>query len=137
MPAAKFGISGNSAAGVRADPEGKAHRKTQAKEEMIMEIPRHVAIILDGNGRWAKSRNMPRNYGHVKGMAQIVLNDQIVIRGLRITEGSNGMFIGYPIDAFYKGEDFRNICNPITRQLREHIENCVLEKYHASVAAAG
>jgi stage V sporulation protein G len=77
------------------------------------------------------------NYGHVKGMAQIVLNDQIVIRGLRITEGSNGMFIGYPIDAFYKGEDFRNICNPITRQLREHIENCVLEKYHASVAAAG
>jgi undecaprenyl diphosphate synthase len=37
----------------------------------IMEIPRHVAIILDGNGRWAKSRNMPRNYGHVKGAANV------------------------------------------------------------------
>ena len=36
-----------------------------------MEIPRHVAIILDGNGRWAKARNMPRNYGHVKGAANI------------------------------------------------------------------
>ena len=36
-----------------------------------MEIPRHVAIILDGNGRWAKSRNMPRNYGHVKGAANV------------------------------------------------------------------
>lgn len=32
-----------------------------------MVIPQHVAIILDGNGRWAKSKGMPRNYGHVKG----------------------------------------------------------------------
>lgn len=30
-------------------------------------IPQHVAIILDGNGRWAKSKGMPRNYGHVQG----------------------------------------------------------------------
>lgn len=30
-------------------------------------IPRHVAIILDGNGRWAKSKGMPRNYGHTRG----------------------------------------------------------------------
>ena len=33
--------------------------------ELIM--PKHVAIILDGNGRWAKSKGMPRNYGHVQG----------------------------------------------------------------------
>lgn len=32
-----------------------------------MIIPQHVAIILDGNGRWAKSKGMPRNYGHSKG----------------------------------------------------------------------
>ena len=32
-----------------------------------MKIPQHVAIILDGNGRWAKKRGMPRNYGHVQG----------------------------------------------------------------------
>lgn len=32
-----------------------------------MNIPKHVAIILDGNGRWAKSKGMPRNYGHVQG----------------------------------------------------------------------
>ena len=32
-----------------------------------MNIPQHVAIILDGNGRWAKSKGMPRNYGHVRG----------------------------------------------------------------------
>ena len=32
-----------------------------------MVIPNHVAIILDGNGRWAKKKGMPRTYGHVKG----------------------------------------------------------------------
>ena len=30
-------------------------------------IPEHVAIILDGNGRWAKAKGMPRNYGHMQG----------------------------------------------------------------------
>lgn len=29
-----------------------------------MNVPNHVAIILDGNGRWAKSKGMPRSYGH-------------------------------------------------------------------------
>ena len=32
-----------------------------------MKMPHHVAIILDGNGRWAKSRNRPRSYGHAQG----------------------------------------------------------------------
>lgn len=32
-----------------------------------MKIPQHVAIILDGNGRWAKAKGLPRNYGHVEG----------------------------------------------------------------------
>lgn len=34
-------------------------------------IPRHVAIILDGNGRWAKKRRMPRTYGHVQGSKNV------------------------------------------------------------------
>lgn len=32
-----------------------------------LNIPRHVAIILDGNGRWARKRGLPRNAGHVQG----------------------------------------------------------------------
>lgn len=32
-----------------------------------MKIPNHLAIIMDGNGRWAQQRNKPRSYGHVKG----------------------------------------------------------------------
>ena len=36
-------------------------------------VPQHVAIILDGNGRWAKSKGMPRNYGHVQGAKTVEL----------------------------------------------------------------
>ncbi|MBE5890581.1 MAG: isoprenyl transferase [Lachnospiraceae bacterium] len=36
-----------------------------------MKIPRHVAIILDGNGRWAKEKGMPRNYGHTVGAKNV------------------------------------------------------------------
>ena len=36
-----------------------------------MNIPNHVAIILDGNGRWAKAKGMPRNYGHVQGAKMV------------------------------------------------------------------
>ena len=34
-------------------------------------IPNHVAIILDGNGRWAKEKGMPRNYGHTMGAKNV------------------------------------------------------------------
>jgi len=37
----------------------------QKKEEKI--IPKHIAFIMDGNGRWAKKQFMPREYGHTAG----------------------------------------------------------------------
>ena len=36
-----------------------------------MNIPQHIAIILDGNGRWAKKKGMPRNYGHAEGSKNV------------------------------------------------------------------
>lgn len=43
-----------------------------------LKVPKHVAIILDGNGRWAKKRSMPRNYGHVQGARTV---EQIIEDG--------------------------------------------------------
>ncbi len=40
-------------------------------ETKELKMPLHVAIILDGNGRWAKSKGMPRNYGHVQGAKNV------------------------------------------------------------------
>ena len=36
-----------------------------------MNVPQHIAIILDGNGRWAKAKGMPRNYGHAQGIKNV------------------------------------------------------------------
>ena len=36
-----------------------------------MTVPKHVAVILDGNGRWAKAKGMPRNYGHTAGARNV------------------------------------------------------------------
>lgn len=37
-----------------------------------LNIPTHVAIVLDGNGRWAKKKHMPRTYGHKNGAENVV-----------------------------------------------------------------
>lgn len=74
--------------------------------------------------------------GNVKAIANIVLNDQIQVRGLRVMDGENGLFVGYPVDPFYKGEGFRNIVFPITAELRHHIEKSVLEKYDEATKEA-
>ena len=35
-------------------------------------LPNHIAIIMDGNGRWAKNRLLPRNFGHQEGMERVI-----------------------------------------------------------------
>ena len=51
-----------------------------------MNIPDHVAIILDGNGRWAKAKGMPRSYGHMKGCANL---EYLTLTNLLIRAGDN------------------------------------------------
>lgn len=46
-------------------------KSVKKMEEKNRNVPRHVAIILDGNGRWAKKRDMPRNYGHAQGAKNV------------------------------------------------------------------
>ena len=41
--------------------------QTEDNTKKEYKIPQHVAVILDGNGRWAKARHMPRNFGHKAG----------------------------------------------------------------------
>ena len=38
----------------------------------ITKLPKHVAIIMDGNGRWAKKRGLPRHFGHQEGMNRVI-----------------------------------------------------------------
>ena len=42
-------------------------RRAEKPQVDLDRLPRHVAIIMDGNGRWAKSRGLPRKAGHAAG----------------------------------------------------------------------
>lgn len=67
--------------------------------------------------------------GSMKALVNIVINDQLYLRGLRVIDGEYGLFVSYPNDPFFKGDGFRYQYKPITRQLHEHIETCVLTAY--------
>ena len=71
----------------------------------------------------------------VKGFAQVVLNGMLRLHGLRIVEGENGLFVGYPAE---KGKDgqFYDIVHPVTRETRNIIQDAVLADYEKAVAAA-
>lgn len=47
----------------------KRKKKAQIEKAQILSapLPQHIAIILDGNGRWAKKRGLPRTAGHQEG----------------------------------------------------------------------
>ena len=47
--------------------EDRKNKKDKAGEAEVAAVPRHIAIILDGNGRWAKKRGLPRTAGHAVG----------------------------------------------------------------------
>lgn len=55
----------------------KSRNKKQSQSNLdqqeldLHNIPKHVAIIMDGNGRWAKQRKLPRIKGHYQGMQTV------------------------------------------------------------------
>jgi undecaprenyl diphosphate synthase len=57
-------LSGKTRAALKPSPDPDTLRSSGA-------IPAHIAIIMDGNGRWAKSKGMPRAYGHREGVRSV------------------------------------------------------------------
>ena len=57
--------------------------KKKEKIEIPLEVPKHIGIIMDGNGRWAKKRMQPRVFGHKKtdDWKQFFQNDNRPLRG--------------------------------------------------------
>jgi len=49
----------------------KSIRETVSPVSVPQHLPQHVAIIMDGNGRWAKNRLLPREAGHVRGISAV------------------------------------------------------------------
>ena len=83
-----------------------------------MKIPQHVAIILDGNGRWAKGKGMPRNYGHAQGSKNVE----------RICEESWRMGIKYLTVYAFSTENWnrpKDEVDALMKLLRNYMKTCL------------
>ncbi|MBQ3105059.1 MAG: isoprenyl transferase [Lachnospiraceae bacterium] len=83
-----------------------------------MKIPKHVAIILDGNGRWAKSKGMPRNYGHIQGAKTVEV----------ICEEAYKMGISYLTVYAFSTENWnrpREEVDALMKLLRNYLKTCL------------
>jgi stage V sporulation protein G len=67
--------------------------------------------------------------GKTKAYANVTINEQLQLTGLRVVDGVNGFFVSYPLDPRNKEENYHSIYYPLNKELREHIELKVLEKY--------
>jgi len=81
-------------------------------------IPNHVAIILDGNGRWAKAKGMPRNYGHIQGAKTVEV----------ICEEAYKMGIQYLTVYAFSTENWnrpQDEVDALMKLLRNYMKNCL------------
>lgn len=97
-----------------------------------MNIPQHVAIILDGNGRWAKSKGMPRNYGHTAGAKNVET----------ICRVAYNMGIKYLTLYAFSTENWNrpeNEVNALMKLLENYLKNCLktADKNHIRVRIIG
>jgi len=69
----------------------------------IDKLPKHIAIIMDGNGRWAKKRSLPRNFGHQEGMKRVI----------EIVEAAHQIGIGYLTLYAFSTENWKRPANEI------------------------
>ena len=84
----------------------------------FMKIPAHIAIILDGNGRWAKAKGMPRNYGHAQGSKNVE----------RICEEAYRMGVKYLTVYAFSTENWnrpKDEVDALMKLLRNYMKTCL------------
>ncbi len=83
-----------------------------------MKIPNHVAIILDGNGRWAKKRMLPRNVGHAQGSKNVE----------KICEECDKLGIKYLTVYAFSTENWKRPekeVNALMKLLHQYLSDCI------------
>ena len=97
-----------------------------------MNVPQHIAIILDGNGRWAKKKGMPRNYGHAQGSKNVE----------HICEEAHNLGVKYLTVYAFSTENWKrpqDEVDALMNLLRKYMKNCLktAEKNHMRVRVLG
>lgn len=97
-----------------------------------LKIPTHIAIIMDGNGRWAKKRGLPRNMGHVQGAKTVEV----------ICEAAHDMGVKYLTIYAFSTENWnrpKDEVDALMKLLRNYLKTCLktAEKNNMCVRVIG
>lgn len=97
-----------------------------------MNVPQHIAIILDGNGRWAKQHGMPRNFGHTQGAKNVET----------ICREAWNLGVKYLTVYAFSTENWsrpKEEVDALMKLLRNYMKNCIktAEKNHMRVRIIG
>lgn len=114
-------------------------------EDIVIDVKRELLEVLSelkmgsgGSGSRPTITNLQvypvkEPKGKLRAYARVLLDDQLQLTALKIYQGSGGLFVSYPADGDIKGEDYRQVYYPVTRELRDHIEAVVLEEYNKAM----
>lgn len=89
------------------------------------DVPRHLAIIMDGNGRWATKRYLPRTAGHIRGVQAV----------RRVVEACGKLGVEYLTLFAFSSENWRRPADEVTLLMRLFIQT--LEKQVAKLDEQG
>lgn len=70
----------------------------------------------------------------VKAIASIVFDDCFVVNGVKVVEGTNGMFVAMPSERNKFKEGYRDIVHPINKECRKMVHEAIMKEYDAEVA---
>ena len=103
----------------KIDKNGKSLSGATSSTDIAgMNIPEHVAIILDGNGRWAKKKHLPRNAGHAAGARTVE----------KIIEDAHDLGIRYLTVYAFSTENWNRPEDEVTalmKLLRNYLKDCI------------
>ncbi len=97
-----------------------------------LNVPNHIAFILDGNGRWAKKKGMPRTYGHVQGAKTVE----------QICEDAYNLGVKYLTVYAFSTENWKrpqDEVDALMKLLKNYLKDCIktAKKNHIKVRVIG
>ena len=97
----------------------------------VLKIPRHIGFIMDGNGRWAKQRKQPRNFGHIHGSNRI---DEIVTACLDLGVECVSLYAFSTENWARPKEEVDKICDILYKFLGDYAKKLLANKVRLKIS---
>lgn len=109
--------TGKNAAKAQAKASANAQSQEAGKAALPIELDVRINSILPNDT--------------IKGTASVNINGAFAVRGIKIMEGSNGLFVSMP--SYKTADGYRDVCFPVTADCRKQLNDAVLQAYEQAI----